>query len=97
MVEEASTSLLLVEKHSSLLEIGMMSMTMLEARMEDLEWGEGCLNRHGGTFTRWWMMPPFTCALAKCPMPFRKGTERLLRVTKNLPLLLREMVSCHFG
>lgn len=52
MVEEASTSLILVEKHPSLLGIGMMSMTILEAWMEDLEGDEGCRDRDGGTCTR---------------------------------------------
>lgn len=95
--EEASTSLLLAEKYLSLLEIGVMSMTMLEDWMEDLE---RCLNidRDRETFARWRMMLSFTCVFAKCPMPFRKGTERLLRrVPRNLPLLLREGVTCHFG
>lgn len=52
MVEEASTSLILVEKHPSLLGIGMMSMTILEAWMEDLEGDEGCRDRDGETCTR---------------------------------------------
>jgi hypothetical protein len=78
--------------------IGMMSMTMLEAWMEDFEGDEGCRDRDGGTFTRRWMMLPFTCVFAKSPMPFRKGTERLQKkVPKGLPLHLRERVSCHFG
>jgi hypothetical protein len=98
--EEVSTTLLLAEKHSSLLEIGVMSMTVLEARMEDLERDEWCLNidRHRETFARWRVMLPFTCVFAKCPMPFRKDTERLLRrVPRCLPLLLREGITCHFG
>ena len=96
--EELSTSPLLVEKYSSLLGSGMMSMTMLEAWMEDLEGDEGCRDRDGGTFTRRWTILPFTCVFAKSPMPFRKGTERLVKkVPKGLPLHFRERVSCHFG
>jgi hypothetical protein len=96
--EEASTSLYLAEKYLLLLEIGVMSMTMLEDRMEDLERVEWCLdidlNRE--TFANWRMMLPFTWVFAKRPMPFRKGTERLLRrVPRNLPLLLK--VTFHFG
>jgi len=88
--EEASTSLLLAEKHLSLLEIGVMSMTMLEDWMEDLESDGWRLDRDRETFVRWRMMLPFTCVFAKCPMPFRNGTGRLLRrVPRNLPLLLR--------
>jgi len=98
--DEASTSLLLVEKHSSLLGIGAMSMTILEDRMEDPERDGWCLDMdiHGGTFTRWRILLPFTCAFANCPMPLRKGTECLLRrEPRDLPLLLREGVTCHIG
>jgi hypothetical protein len=90
--EEAS------EEHSSQLGIGMMSMTKLEDWMGGLERDEGCWARHRGTFTRRWMMLSLTCVFARCPMPFRKGTGRLLRrLPRNFPLLLRERVSCHFG
>ena len=94
--EEASAS---VKQHSSQLGIGKMSMTMLEDSMrDDLERDEGSWDRHHGTFTRRWTMLPLTCAFARCPMPFRKGTGRLLRrVPKNFPPLLSERVSCHFG
>jgi hypothetical protein len=88
----------LAEKYLSLLKIGEMSITVLEDRMEDLERDEWCfdVDRDRETFAHWRMMPPFTWVFAKCPMPFRKGTERLLRrVPRNLPLLLR--VTCHFG
>jgi hypothetical protein len=98
--EEASTSPLLAKKYLSLLEIGVMSMTMLEDRMEDLERDEWFLDNHRDreTFARWRVMLPFTCVFAKCPMPFREGKGRLLRrVPRNLPLLLREGVTCHFG
>jgi len=56
--DEASTSLLVVEKRPPLLEIGMMSITMLE----DLEKDGWCLDidRDGGTFARWRVMLPFT-------------------------------------
>jgi hypothetical protein len=96
--EEASTSLLLAEKY---LPVSEMSMTMLDGRrMADLERDEWCLDndRNSETFARWRMMLPFTCVFAKCPMPFRKGTERLRRrVPRNLPLLLRDGVTCNFG
>jgi hypothetical protein len=98
--EEASTSLPLAGKYLSLLEIGVMSMTVVEDRIEDLERDEWYLNidRDRETFERWRMMPSFTCVFAKCPMLFRKATERSLRrVPRNLPLLLREEVTCHFG
>ena len=98
--EEASTSLPLAGKYLSLLEIGVMSMTVVEDRMEDLERDEWYLNidRDRETFARWRMMLLFTCVFERCPMPFRKGTERLLRrVPRYLPLLLREDVTCHFG
>jgi len=104
--EEASTSLLLAEKYLSMLKDGVMSITGLEDRMEVLEKNEWYLDndRSRKTFARWRMMFPFTCVFAKCPMPFRKGTERLLtaerllrRVPRNLPLLLSEGVTCHFG
>ena len=98
--EEASTSLLIVKKYLLVLEIGEMSMTVVEDRMEDLEKDEWCLDvdRDHETFARWRMMLPFTCAFAKCPTRFRKAAERLLRrVPRNLPLLLREEVTCHFG
>jgi hypothetical protein len=75
-------------------------MTVLGGRMEDLERDEWFLNidRDRETFARWRMMLPFTCVFARCPMPFRKGTERLLtRVPRYLPLLLREDITCHFG
>jgi hypothetical protein len=64
--EEASTSLLLAEKYLSLLEIGVISMTMLEGRMEGLERGEWCLNIHRDreTFARWRTMLLFTCVFA---------------------------------
>lgn len=93
---EALTSLLLGEDHWSSLEIGVMSMTMLEDRMGDA-W---CLNieRDRETFEHWRVMLPFTCVFVKCPMPFTKGTERLLRrVPRYLPLVLREEITCHFG
>ena len=79
-----------------MLEIGVMSMTMLEDRVRD-EWR---LDNHRGreTFARWRTMPLFTCDFAMCPMPFREGKEGLLRrVPRNLPPLLREGVTCHFG
>src|SRR6266852_1317425 len=98
-MEEAST-LLFAEEYLSLLEIGVMSMTMLEDRMEDLERDEWCLDNHRDleTFARWRMMLLFTCVFAKRPMPFRKGTERLQRnLPSDLPLHLREGVTCHFG
>jgi hypothetical protein len=98
--EEVSTSLLLAEKRLSLSEIGVMSMTVLEDRMGDLERDEWCLNidRHRKTFARWRVMLPFTCVFAKCPMPFRKDRERLLRrVPRYLPLLLIEGITSHFG
>ena len=52
--DEASTSLLIAEKCLSVLEIGVMSMTMPEDRMEDLERDEWCLNidRDRETFAR---------------------------------------------
>lgn len=40
--EEVSTSLLIAEKYSSVLEIGEMSMTVLEDRIEDVERVEWC-------------------------------------------------------
>lgn len=43
-------------------------------------------------------MVPFTWDFANSPMPFRKGTERLLKnEPKGLPLHLKERDSCHFG
>lgn len=42
-------------------------------------------------------MVPFTWVFANSPMPFRKGTERLLKKEpKGLPLHLKERDSCHF-
>ena len=76
-----------------------MSMIVLEGRMEDLERDEWCLNidRDRETIARWRVMLPFTCVFAKCPTPFRKGTERLLRrVPRYLPLLLREEITWGF-
>jgi hypothetical protein len=84
-------------KYSSFWGTEMISMTILEARMEARERDEGWWMRDCGRFGGRGMSVSFTCTFDGCRMPFKNGTERLLRRVPKKPLLSLGGVFCHFG